>query len=128
MIFQELRNAGLQVEAHHTRFRHNTEDIDWLAVVGEKKWIPLMRDLEIGRNPIELNALLSARVRAFVVERGDWPDSENAKTIIGALPNILRLLRENNFPFIAKVRRDHSVLLWKTEFVKIPRHRRGSHR
>ena len=87
-----------------------------------------MRDLEIGRNPIELNALLSARVRAFVVERGDWPDSENAKTIIGALPNILRLLRENKFPFIAKVRRDHSVLLWKTEFVKIPRHRRGSHR
>jgi hypothetical protein len=72
----------LKVEAHGTRFRHNTEDVDWLAVVGEKKWVVLMRDLGIGRNPIELNALLYAKVRAFVLQRGDWPDAENAKLVI----------------------------------------------
>lgn len=124
MIFQELRNAGLKVEAHNTRFRHNTDDADWLRVVGEKKWIVLMRDLEIGRNPIELNALLNARVRAFALQRGDWPDGENAKLVLSVIPKILRVLRENNFPFIAKIMKNETVFIWKTETVRIPRNKR----
>lgn len=115
MIFEELRKAGLTVEAHKTRFRHNTEDVDWLAVVGEKKWVVLMRDLAIGRNPIELNALLYAKVRAFVLQRGDWPDKENAELIISVLPKIFRLLRECKFPFIAKIMKDKTVFIWKTK-------------
>jgi hypothetical protein len=94
-----------------------------LAEVGEKKWIVLMRDLNIGRNAIELNALLSARVRAFALQRGDWPDSENAKKIIGALPKILTILRDNRYPFIAKIRKDMSVHIWKTEPIWIKRNR-----
>jgi PIN domain-containing protein len=117
-IFKELRDAGLTVEAHGTRFRHNTEDVDWLAVVGEKKWVVLMRDLSIGRNPIELNALLYAKVRAFVLQRGDWPDAENARIVITAMPKILRILRECKFPFIAKIMKDTSVFVWKTQPVK----------
>lgn len=123
IIFDELRNAGLKVEAHKTRFRHNTEDEDWLEVAGEKKWIVLMRDLGIGRNPIQLNALLYAKVRAFVLQRGDWPDAENAELILSVLPKIFRMLREKNFPFIAKIMQDKTVFIWKTEPVRIGRNR-----
>jgi len=44
LVLEKLRKAGLKVEPHQARFRHNTPDTEWLAVVGEKKWIVLMRD------------------------------------------------------------------------------------
>src|SRR6266850_6720433 len=67
LILEKLRKAGLRVESHHVRFRHNTPDTEWLAVVGEKKWIVLTRDAMIGRRRLELDALLSAGTRVFVV-------------------------------------------------------------
>src|SRR5947207_15847547 len=63
LILGKLRDAGFKVESHHKRFRHNTPDTEWLAVVGEKKWIALTRDAMIGRRLLELDALLAAKAR-----------------------------------------------------------------
>jgi hypothetical protein len=115
LVLEELRKAGLKVEPHQARFRHNTPDIEWLAVVGEKKWIVLMRDQNIGRRPLELEALLQAGVRSFVLVEGQLPDRENAKILTKAIPRMLELISENRFPFIARVRRDSSVVLWKSQ-------------
>ncbi len=86
-----------------------------MAVVGEKKWIVLMRDQNIGRRPLELDALLQAGVRSFVLVEGQLPDRENAKILIKAIPRMLAMISEHQFPFIARVRRDSSVVLWKTQ-------------
>lgn len=115
MVLEELRKAGLKVEPHQARFRHNTPDIEWLAVVGEKKWVVLMRDQNIGRRPLELEVLLQAGVRSFVLVEGQLPDRENAKILTKAIPRMFELIREHPFPFIARVRRDSSVVLWKTQ-------------
>jgi len=85
-----------------------------LAVVGEKKWIVLMRDQNIGRRPLELEALLQAGVRSFVLVEGQLPDRENAKILIKAIPRMFEMIREHRFPFIARVRRDSSISLWKS--------------
>src|SRR5688500_9524121 len=102
-ILEELRSAGLQVEPHKKWFRHDTPDEDWLPVVGEKKWIVLMRDFRIGRRVIELNALLSSRVKAFALISGDQQDKQSAETLIKAMPKILEMIETNHFPFIAKI-------------------------
>src|SRR5258707_7234289 len=115
LVLEELRKAGVKVEPHQARFRHNTPDIEWLAVVGEKKWVVLMRDQNIGRRPLELEALLQAGVRSFVLVEGQLPDRENAKILIKAIPRMLAMISEHQFPFIARVRRDSSVVLWKTQ-------------
>jgi PIN like domain len=114
LVLEELRKAGLKVEPHQARFRHNTPDTEWLAVVGEKKWIVLMRDQKIGHRPLELEALLQAGVRSFVLVEGQLPDRENAKILIKAIPRMFEMIREYRFPFIARVRRDGSISLWKT--------------
>jgi hypothetical protein len=114
VIFERLRDAGLIVESHHVRFRHNTEDEAWLGVVGEKKWVVLTRDQMIGRRLLELDALLAAGVKAFVLVTHGLTDSENAKIIIDSIPKILGMVAQNRFPFIAKIRQD-DVVLWKTE-------------
>ena len=102
------------MEPHQARFRHNTPDIEWLAVVGEKKWVVLMRDQNIGRRPLELEALLRAGVKSFVLVEGQLPDRENAKILVKAIPRMVEMITEHRFPFIARVRRDSSVALWKT--------------
>ncbi len=124
MILEELRKAGLRVEPHSKWFRHNTQDERWLEVVGEKKWIVLMRDKMIARRVLELDALINAGVRTFVLVEGSLPDVENAKIIIGAIPKIFAMIAENRFPFIARVRKDSAVSLWKTE----PKIQKGVHR
>ena len=113
IIREKLREAGLRVESHHVRFRHNTDDQIWLQVVGEKKWIVLMRDLAIGRRLLELDALLDARVKSFAIVSGQLKDADSAVIIIKALPKIFEMIEQNNFPFIAKVQKDSTVNLWK---------------
>ena len=90
-----------------------------MAVVGEKKWIVLMRDQNIGRRPLELQALLQAGVRSFVLVEGQLPDRENAKILVKAIPRMFEMINEHGFPFIARVRRDSTVVLWKTQLSEL---------
>jgi hypothetical protein len=129
LILEELRKVGVKVEPHSAWFRHNTEDTEWLAVVGEKKWVVLMRDKAIGRHPLELDALLGARVKAFVLTRGELSASETATILINAMPHMLSTIEENRFPFIAKIYQDGSVGVWKTEPIRQKgRKSKGRHR
>jgi hypothetical protein len=123
LILAELRKAGLKVVPHQARFRHNTPDIEWLKVVGEKKWVVLMRDQNIGRRPLELEALLQARAKAFVLVEGQLPDRENAKVLVNAIPRMFKMIDEYHLPFIARLRRDSSISLWKT-IAELPKRRR----
>jgi hypothetical protein len=115
VILGELRKGGMRVESHHKRFRHNTLDEVWLTEVGEKKWIVLMRDKAIGRHLLELDALLDSKVKAFVISSKGLKDEESAALVIKALPKILTMITQNDFPFIAKLQKNGSVELWKTE-------------
>lgn len=96
-------------------------------MVGEKKWIVLMRDKKIGQRPIQLQALMAARVRAFVLVTGELKDSENAAIIVKALPRILTILAsrtEYPAPYIAKIHRDGGVYMWRTGDKQLPLLRR----
>ena len=104
----------MKVEPFGNRFRHDTPDIEWLSVVGEKKWIVLMRDQKIGRRPLDLDALLRARVKAFVLTTGELRDQQNAAIVIGALEQIFEMIDNNRFPFIARIHQNSKVVLWKT--------------
>ena len=116
-----LREAGLKVETHGTWFRHDTPDDIWLTVVGYFGWVVLKRDKKIGRSLIELDALLDAEVKSFVMASGQLKDIENASIFIEALPKIFHMIDANDFPFIAKVFRDGTVELSKTK----PKFRKG---
>ena len=116
-----LRDAGLKVETHATWFRHDTPDEIWLTVVGYFEWVVLKRDKGIGKNVIELDALLDAGVKSFVMASGQLKDVENAAIFIQSLSKIFEMIDANDFPFIAKVFRDSKVNLWKTK----PKARKG---
>jgi len=95
-ILEALRNADLQVEPHSKWFRHNTPDQDWLPIVGEKKWIVLMRDKAIGKRYLELNALLRSKVKAFVLVTGELSEQVSAEIIKKAVPKIVEMIEQND--------------------------------
>lgn len=74
-----------------------------------------MRDREIGRHVLELDALLDGGVKAFVIRTAGLKDHQSAQLVLKALPKIVDMIAQNNCPFIAKVLKDGSVTLWKTE-------------
>ncbi len=73
-----------------------------------------MRDQKIGTRPLELEALINGRVKAFVLTTGELPNKENARIFIKAMPDICSMVEANNFPFIARVSINSSVRLWKS--------------
>lgn len=92
-----------------------------LPSLGISTGVVLKRDKNIGRNVIELDALLDAGVKSFVMASGQLRDVDNAVIFIRALSKIIEMIDANDFPFIAKVFRNGKVEMSKTK----PKARKG---
>ena len=57
----------IEVPAPYFEFFSGLQDIEWLPPVGERRWILLTKDKHIRRRQLEVDAILNAGVRAFVV-------------------------------------------------------------
>lgn len=110
-----LRKAGEDVRAHDDHFPQTTKDEVWLAEVGKQGWVVLTLDGRIRYHASETNALLAAKVRAFVLAaRGDLSGQEIAQFFVNALPSIKRFCAKTQPPFIARVSREGEVSLLKS--------------
>ena len=109
-----LRRAGAEVRIHDEFFQPNAKDEVWLAEAGRQGWIVLTKDTRIRYRAVEINALLAAKARAFVLTaRGDLQGREIAAIFVKALAAIKRLAANTPSPFIAHVSRDGKVSLVK---------------
>jgi len=108
-IPEALRRAGVHVEIHDDHFRKDAPDEEWLARAGEQGWVVLTKDQGIRHRRTELEALLDANVRAFILTSGGVRADEYAKTLVACLPKIRRLLAKTPAPFIARITRSGDV-------------------
>ena len=105
-----LRAAGLHVEVHDDHFLQDALDPEWLAAVGERKWIVVTRDERIRYRVAEKQAIRRAKVRAFVLAaQGDLRAETLAENFLKAMPKIQRLVERQKPPFIAKISRAGDV-------------------
>lgn len=103
IIPQALKGAGTHAVAHDDIFEQNTADVEWLSAVGEKRWVVIMGDKRIRKNPLERQTLISARVRAFVLTAGAMKGEDKARLLVRNLKKIIAIARNTNPPFIAAV-------------------------
>ena len=109
-----LRDAGEEVRIHDDHFPQDAKDEVWLAEAGKQGWVVLTKDKNIRYRAIELQALVAAKVRAFVLTaRGDLSVAEVGQIFVKALPAMKKLCETTKPPFIARVSRDGSVTLVK---------------
>jgi predicted nuclease of predicted toxin-antitoxin system len=112
IIPDTLRAAGEEVRVHDEHFPQDAKDEVWLAEAGRQGWVVLTKDKNIRYRAIELQALLAAKVRAFVLTaRGDLSGVEVGQIFVKALPAMKKLCASTKPPFIARVSRDGSVSL-----------------
>lgn len=99
-----LQDAGLVVERHRDHFPPDASDEQWLAFVGEKRWVALTHNSRIRYTPNEKRAVISHGVRLLVLI-GKAPYPQLAKSFVATRLRIEAFLRKHEAPFIARVYR-----------------------
>ena len=102
-VADALRNAGAHIEVHYDHFRSGAPDAEWLPIVGERKWIVLTKDRHIRRRELEIQAIVNARVRAFVLTAADLTSPEQAVVFTRALPKMNRIAAASRGPLIGRI-------------------------
>ena len=108
-----LREAGAEVRTLADEFKAGTKDVDWLTGLHGHDWIVLTKDKNIRRRPLEIDALIGAGLRVFVVTATDLTGEETGQIIVKALPKIRRLCKRQPAPFIAGITRMSDVTLFE---------------
>ncbi len=98
-----LRTKGIRVELLHEHFDFATQDTAWLTEVGKRGWVVLTKDQRIRRRRVEIDALMAARVAAFVLTSGNLTGAQTAQAFELAWPRIQKALRDHDVPFVAAV-------------------------
>jgi hypothetical protein len=98
-----LAAAGYDIRPWYDHFA-GKEDVEWLPAIGERGWVLLTKDKDIRRRPLEIEAILNARVRAFVLTATELRREEQAEIFLQAMPKIHRVCRRSG-PFIFNITR-----------------------
>jgi hypothetical protein len=109
IVAQALREVGETVEIHDDHFAPDAKDEIWLVEVGKRGWIVLTKDDRIRYRATERTALMSAKVKAFVLISSQLQGPEMAAAFVKALPRIKRLIAKHAPPFIGRVSRNGNV-------------------
>ncbi|MPZ19409.1 MAG: hypothetical protein GEV06_16055 [Luteitalea sp.] len=99
----ELARAGYDIRPWYEYFA-GQEDVEWLPAIGKRGWVLLTKDKDIRRRPLEIEAIINARLRAFVLTATELRREEQATILLKAMPKIHRICRRTG-PFIYNITR-----------------------
>jgi len=108
---QHLRDAGLKIETHDDHFPQSASDEEWIAKCGREKWVVITGDIwKRGRKEApQVNAVAFGRVRVFQLATNDILSELWAQAILKAEHKILKILKMNKGPFMARITPGGSV-------------------
>jgi predicted nuclease of predicted toxin-antitoxin system len=115
-IAEMLRNDGESIEIHDDNFKQDALDEDWLPLTAQRGWIVLTKDENIGRNPLEIEAIKASSARVFVLSSKRLNGNQQGAAFKDALPKMKKFIQDNSAPFIAKVYVGGIVRSWKPPF------------
>ena len=101
-----LKSVGIPFTPHCEHFEQACPDVDWLPVVGNKKWIVITRDKNIRRKPNELQAFKENNVFAIVLSSGSSSQASAADTaelLVRLYPKLMRKIQAGKAPLMLSV-------------------------
>jgi PIN like domain len=98
---EALAQAGYDVRSYADHFR-GSKDEEWLPAVGDAHWVVITKDQNIRRNQLEIDAILNAGVRAFVVTAGGMHRENQVGLLLRVMPKICRICHQRG-PFIFNI-------------------------
>lgn len=101
-----LRQAGLDVvtlaEVYGIPADEEVGDTEWLQRVGNENWVAFTKDVEIRRNQLEREKVVTSGVRVFCLSRQDLKAEQMADRFLRNLRRIVRACWQAG-PFIYAV-------------------------
>lgn len=113
-VGRALRDIGRSVEFHNDHFVPECPDTEWLPIVSQKGWIVLTKDINIGRNFLEISSIAQFNARVFILTSGNICSQEMATIFQETIEKIEEKIRDYDSPFIAKINRNRKVVLFKS--------------
>ena len=110
-----LRQAGLQVEFHADHFADDAADETWISEVGQRGWIVLTKDKAIRTRPVELQAVIAAKVRMFRLSSGNMTGEDMGRIFVDNRLKMGRFLKNHPPPFIARVSASGVAMVYPAE-------------
>lgn len=98
--------AGFGENVVHLKDEYGRNDIAdevWLQDIGRKGWYLITRDLNIRRNPAELEALRTHYVGAFFLGGKNRPRWELVKQLVRNWPHIKNYASKTKRPFAFRI-------------------------
>ena len=115
-LLDALQQAGIPFQRHSDHFSAGTPDDDWLPLVGRSGWLLVTHDKRIRYNELERRAILRHGVRAFILTSGNLSGQEMASLLVNAFPQMQRICRRNDPPFITSIAKSGAVHLRYNRF------------
>jgi hypothetical protein len=112
-LHDALDAKGAHVEMHRDYYKDDEDDRVWLPEVASKGWVISSQHQY---NALEREAIRNANGRAFLVVHGDMKGDEEAQMIVASLPKILRILKANPAPFIARLYNPRKIIMISRDF------------
>jgi hypothetical protein len=84
-----------------------------LPEIASKGWVIISQNQF---NELERQAIRNANGRVFLIVHGDMKAEEEAAMVAAALPKMLRILKANKPPFIARLYNPKKILMTSTKF------------
>jgi hypothetical protein len=112
-LYDTLQAKGAHVETHRAYYKDDEDDVVWLPEVAGKGWVIISQNQF---NELEREAIRNANGRAFLIVHSDMKGDEEAAMIAAALPKMLRILKANQSPFIARLYSPKRILITSHQF------------
>ncbi len=103
IIAEKLREAGLTVEVHDDHFSPDTEDTEWLEVVGNRGWAVLTKDRRFRSRLPELIAMIRAETHIFVLREKKLNGRQQAAAFVTAAPKMIDAIQQEAPPLLATI-------------------------
>jgi hypothetical protein len=100
-ISQAIAQAsGCRTEIFAAHVVLDAKDVVWLPEIGRRGWVLVTKDWRIQERPLEREAIISAKVRAFVLRQQNLSGKAIIALLKLAMPNMLSSIAKYAPPFI----------------------------
>ena len=117
-LAQALTEQGLTAITHVDNpdgLPRGINDEQWATRVGRDGWVALTKDNETRYKPNERVAIVRAKARVIQFTRGPWTSAQMIEAFTSARSRVLRLLRKQPGPFIARLNKKGEITRIFTE-------------
>lgn len=104
-LSEGLRQRDLKVWTRRDVYPNEplVDDVTWLERCGREGWVAITKDQAIRRRPNEIQMVLTAKVRMFVITTEGLSAEAQLQLVINTLPAMRRWVREQRAPFIVRI-------------------------